>query len=129
MTDLPTLLAELDALYAEWSQDVSSPALHEQWKATLLVSWPQLREALRSLQWEVAAAAEQADALVRECNALRALVAQQREALQSISEHLPCDHPCKMVPAQGRCGECGAYRFETWCAGCTARAALATEEA
>ena len=54
--------------------------------------------------------------------------AQRTEALRDISEHLPCETPCKMKPAQGKCGECGAYKFETWCAGCVARAALATEE-
>lgn len=59
--------------------------------------------------------------------ALRARVARLEGALRDISDHLPCDQPCKMRPAQGKCGECGAYRFETWCAGCVARAALAQE--
>lgn len=53
-TDLATLLATLDALYAEWRKDIPSPALHEQWKATLLAAYPHLREAVRELQEKAA---------------------------------------------------------------------------
>ena len=55
----------------------------------------------------------------------RCLLAQRTEALQNISEQLPCTEPCEMRPALPNCPECGAWRSEKWCAGCVARAALA----
>lgn len=172
MTDLSTLLAELDAawnavgpLHLEATDegiDIADAGLRclaevpdrlgvtpqaRDGIVALVNAYPALKEGIAQLQRERDEARREADAhrvraiqwnnehvaaedrWVTERDALRALVARQREALRDISEHLPCDLPCKMKPAQGKCGECGAYRFETWCAGCTARAALATEEA
>ena len=148
--DLSTLLAELDAAYEKIGDPKRFLRSHEVYETAqalaivaLFNAYPQLREALRSLMhekatdswytgWQVAVrerdeARAERNARARDVMHLEALVEQQREALRDISEHLQCDPPCKMKPAKGKCGECGAYRFETWCAGCVARAVLAAE--
>lgn len=49
-----------------------------------------------------------------------------REALQDISDELPCDEPCATDLAMVTCPTCLHSSAPAWCAGCTARRALAT---
>ena len=90
--------------------------------------WVEERDALRAevLQLRKNLLRTWAAAEVHEYD-LRKLVAQQREALQNISDHLECDPPCTMNQTTKQCGECGTIKYETWCAGCVARAVLAQE--
>ncbi len=83
-----------------------------------------LRATVERLQGEM----ETARAEVAAWEATSKTYDRMEAALEEISGKLECNTPC--VPrAESSCSTCNTTTYERWCAGCTARAALASKPA